>query len=58
VAPMYMSRVVRMLAWQARRETSADSMFQVNRAVVQNTCRRLCQVQAPPPARSRHPAAR
>ena len=27
-------------------------------AVVQNTCRRLCQVQAPLPCSSRHPAAR
>ena len=34
------------------------SMFQVNRAVVQNTCRRLCQVQMPVPPVSRHPAAR
>ena len=47
VVPMYMSRVMRMLACPARRETSAGSMFQVNRAVVQNTCRRLCQVQMP-----------
>src|ERR1039458_5745835 len=58
VVPMYMSRVMRMLAWPARRETSAGSMFQVNRAVVQNTCRRLCQVQGPFPSGSRHPAAR
>jgi hypothetical protein len=40
------------------RETSVASSFQVNRAVVQNTCRRLCQVQAPLPLASRHPAAR
>jgi putative transposase len=47
-----------MLACPARRETSAGSMFQVNRAVVQNTCRRLCQTQMPVPSVSRHPAAR
>ena len=28
----------------AMRDTSVASSFQVNRAVVQNTCRRLCQV--------------
>jgi hypothetical protein len=39
-------------------DTSVASSFQVNRAVVQNTCRRLCQVQAPLPCSSRHPAAR
>jgi hypothetical protein len=30
----------------------------VNRAVVQNTCRRLCQVHVPVPPASRHPASR
>jgi hypothetical protein len=46
------------LAWPAMRDTSVASSFQVNRAVVQNTCRRLCQVQAPSPCSSRQPAAR
>ena len=32
--------------------------FQVSRAVVQNTCRRLCQVHVPRPSPPRHPAAR
>lgn len=57
MAPMYMSRVMRTLACPARRETSAASMPQVNRAVVQKTWRRLCQVQVPLPWVSRHPAA-
>jgi hypothetical protein len=41
-------------------ETSVGSSFQVNSAVVQNTCRRLCQVQVqvPLPLVSRQPAAR
>jgi hypothetical protein len=55
---MYMSSVMRTLACPAMRETSAASSFQVNSAVVQNTCRRLCQVQPPLPLVSRHPAAR
>ena len=54
---MYMSRVMRELAWPAMRETSVASSFQVNSAVVQNTWRRLCQVQWPFPAGSRHRAA-
>jgi hypothetical protein len=58
VVPMYMSRVVRMLAWPAVAETSAGSSFQVNRAVVHRTWRRLCQVQHPLPAWSRQPAWR
>jgi len=33
------------LAWPAMRDTSRASRPQVNRAVTQNTCRRLCQVQ-------------
>ena len=33
------------------RDTSVGSSFQVNRAVVQNTCRRLCQVHRPLPSR-------
>jgi hypothetical protein len=45
VVPMYMSKVMRM---PARRETSARSMCQVNRAVVQKKWRRLCQVYAGP----------
>ena len=57
VVPMYMSKVMRMLAWPARRETSAGSMYQVDRAVVQKTWRRLCQVQGPLPWVSRHPVA-
>jgi CoA transferase family III len=39
------------------RETSVVSSFQVNSAVVQKTCRRLCQVQLSPEP-SRRPAAR
>ena len=60
VVPMYMSRVVRTLACPAMQDTSVASSFQVNRAVAQNTCRRLCQVQVqvPAPPVSRHPAAR
>jgi hypothetical protein len=54
VVPMYMSRVMRELAWPAMRETSVASSFQVNRAVVQNTWRRLCQVRWPFPVASRH----
>ena len=50
--------MMRMLARPARQETSAGSIFQVNRAVVQNTCRRLCQTQVPGPSGLRHPAAR
>ena len=42
----------------AIRDTSAASSFQENSAVVQNACRRLCQVHRPLPAASRHPAAR
>ena len=42
----------------AMRDTSVASSFQVNRAVVQNTCRRLCQVHSPLPAESRQLAAR
>jgi hypothetical protein len=34
------------------------SSFQVNSAVVQNTCRRLCQVHVPVPSTSRQPAFR
>jgi len=56
VVPMYMSRVVRMLACPAMAETSAASSFQVNSAVVHRTWRRLCQVQEPLPASSRQPA--
>ena len=37
-------------------DTSVASSFQVNRAVVQNTCRRLCQVHRPLPVLSRQPA--
>jgi hypothetical protein len=47
VVPMYMSRVVRMLACPAMAETSVASSFQVNRAAVHSTCRRLCQVRIP-----------
>jgi Peptidase S24-like len=57
VAPTYMSRVTRTVAWPAMQETSAGSRCQPDRAVVQNTCRRLCQVQVPVPCSSRHPAA-
>jgi hypothetical protein len=57
VAPTYMSRVTRTLAWPAMQETSVGSRYQLNRAVVQNTCRRLCQVQVPLRSASRHPAA-
>jgi hypothetical protein len=46
------------LAWPALRDTSVASSFQVNKAVVQNTCRRLCQVHLALPSGSRHPAAR
>jgi hypothetical protein len=42
----------------AMQDTSAASSFQVNRAVVQNTCRRLCQVHLPSPFTSRQPIAR
>ena len=49
MAPTYMSRVTRTVAWPAMQETSAGSRCQPDRAVVQNTCRRLCQVQAPSP---------
>jgi hypothetical protein len=45
VVPTYISRVVRTLAWPAMQDTSVASSFHLNRAVVQNTCRRLCQVQ-------------
>ena len=38
-----------MLAWPAMQETSVGSRCQQDRAVVQNTCRRLCQVQVPVP---------
>ena len=58
VVPMYMSRVVRTLACPAMAETSVASSFQVNRAVVHSTCRRLCQVHGPLPPGSRQPAAR
>jgi hypothetical protein len=62
VVPTYMSRVVRTLACPAMQDTSVASSFQVNRAVTQNTYRRLCQVQVqvqvPLPPVSRHPAAR
>ena len=58
VVPMYMSRVVRTLACPAMAETSVASSFQVNKAVVHRTCRRLCQVQGPLPAGPRQPAAR
>src|ERR1039457_1291694 len=58
VGPNGMSRVVRELGWPAMRDTSVASSFQVTRAVVQNTCRRLCQVQSPLPLASRQPAAR
>jgi hypothetical protein len=58
VVPTYMSRVVRTLACPAMQDTSVASSLQVNRAVTQNTCRRLCQVQVPLPPVSRHPAAR
>ena len=44
MVPTYMSRVVRTLACPAMQDTSVASSFQVNRAVTQNTCRRLCQV--------------
>ena len=53
-----MSRVVRTLAWPAMHETSGASSFQVNKAVVQNTCRTLCQVHRPPPTASRQSAAK
>ena len=46
------------MAWPAIRDTSVASSFQVNKAVVQNTCRRLCKVHLPWPAASRHPAGR
>jgi len=49
---------VRTLACPAMQDTSVGSSFQVNRAVVQNTCRRLCQVHLPFPAASRQPVAR
>ena len=58
VVPTYMSSVMRTLACPAMAETSVASSLQVNSAVVQNTCRRLCQVQSPPPQGSRHQAAR
>ena len=48
--------VVRV-AWDMR-DTSVASSFQVNKAVVQNTCPRLCQVHLPLPPGSRHPTAR
>ncbi len=57
MVPMYMSKVMRMLAWPARRETSAGSMYQVDRAVVQKTWRRLCQVHLVAGA-GRQPASR
>ncbi len=56
VEPTYMSSVMRTLACPAIRDTSVASSFHVNRAVVQNTWRRLCQVRRPLPAASRHPA--
>ena len=58
VVPTYIRRVVRTLACPAMQDTSVGSSFQVNRAVVQNTCRRLCQVHRPLPSASRHPIAR
>ena len=56
--PTYISSVVRTLACPAMQDTSVGSSFQVNRAVVQNTCRRLCQVHLPLPPGSRQPIAR
>src|ERR1700677_4968402 len=53
VVPIYMSRVVRTLACPAMAETSVASSFQVNRAVVHSTCRRLCQVHWPLPPGSK-----
>ena len=58
VVPTYISRVVRTLACPAMQDTSVGSRFQVNRAVVQNTCRRLCQVHLLFPSASRQPMAR
>jgi len=57
VVPTYISRVVRTLACPAIQDTSVGSSFHVNRAVVQNTCRRLCQVHFLLPVLSRQPAA-
>jgi len=45
------------LACPAMAETSVVSSFQVNKAVVHSTCRRLCQVHGPLPPGSRQLAA-
>jgi hypothetical protein len=58
MVPTCIRRVVRTLACPAIGDTSVGLSFQVNRAVVQNTCRRLCQVHLPWPSASRQPAAR
>jgi hypothetical protein len=50
--------VTRTLAWPARRDASVTSIPQVFSAVVQNTCRRLCQVHRDPLSAPRHPVAR
>jgi len=57
VLPTYMSRVIRWLACPASRATSVTCSRQPNSAVVQKTCRRLCQVHRPAPPAARHPAA-
>jgi len=57
VVPTYISLVIRLLAWPAIWATSVSLTFQVNSAVTQKTCRRLCQVHSPFPASSRQPAA-
>jgi hypothetical protein len=57
VLPTYMSRVIRELECPAMDATSS-LICQQCKAVVQNTCRRLCQVDGPFPFECRHPDSR